>query len=459
MAEKAVTLTDTIEALMAQKKYSSVRDILVTMNASDIAAMFDDMDEALLPRLFRLLPKDAAAETFIEMEPDSQELLIRGFSDSELKEVVDELYVDDAVDLVEEMPANVVKRILKQADSETRKMINEILQYPEDSAGSIMTTEFVDLRPSMTAADAIKHIRRTGVDSETINTCYVTDNSRHLIGILSIRTIILAEDDDIIEDIMEENVISVGTQDDQEDVASMFTKYNFTALPVVDAEGRLVGIVTVDDAMEVMEEEATEDIEIMGGVTPIDKPYLKTSPLQFWRARIPWLLILMISATFTGMILNHFEDALAKTAALTLFIPMLMDTGGNSGSQCSVTVIRALSLGDLEFSDLLAVLWKELRTGLLCGVSLAAVAFGKVMLIDHLLLGNDGVTASVALVVSLTLVIIVLAAKIVGCTLPMLADKLGFDPAVMSSPFITTIVDALALLAYFAVAHRILPGL
>lgn len=459
MAEKTVTLTDTISALMAQKKYSSARDVLVTMNASDIAAMFDDMDQALLPRLFRLLPKDAAAETFIEMDPDSQELLIHGFSDSELKEVVDELYVDDAVDLVEEMPANVVKRILKQADSETRKMINEILKYPEDSAGSIMTTEFVDLQPTLTAADAIKHIRRTGVDSETINTCYVTDHSRHLIGILSIRTIILAEDDDVIADIMEENVISVGTQDDQEDVASMFTKYNFTALPVVDAEGRLVGIVTVDDAMEVMEEEATEDIEIMGGVTPIDKPYLKTGVLQFWRARIPWLMLMMISATFTGIILNHFEDALAAVSALTLFIPMLMGTGGNSGSQCSVTVIRALSLGDLEFADIWAVMWKELRTGLMCGVSLAIVSFGKVMLVDHLLLGNDGVTVSVALVVSLTLIIIVVAAKLVGCSLPMLAAKLGLDPAVLASPFISTIVDALALLAYFAVAQQIIPGL
>lgn len=459
MAEKTVTLTDTISALMAQKKYSSARDVLVTMNASDIAAMFDDMDQALLPRLFRLLPKDAAAETFIEMDPDSQELLIHGFSDSELKEVVDELYVDDAVDLVEEMPANVVKRILKQADSETRKMINEILKYPEDSAGSIMTTEFVDLQPTLTAADAIKHIRRTGVDSETINTCYVTDHSRHLIGILSIRTIILAEDDDVIADIMEENVISVGTQDDQEDVASMFTKYNFTALPVVDAEGRLVGIVTVDDAMEVMEEEATEDIEIMGGVTPIDKPYLKTGVLQFWRARIPWLMLMMISATFTGIILNHFEDALAAVSALTLFIPMLMGTGGNSGSQCSVTVIRALSLGDLEFADIWAVMWKELRTGLMCGVSLAIVSFGKVMLVDHLMLGNDGVTVSVALVVSLTLIIIVVAAKLVGCSLPMLAAKLGLDPAVLASPFISTIVDALALLAYFAVAQQIIPGL
>lgn len=459
MAERAVTLTETITALMEQKKYSSARDVLVTMNASDIAAMFDDMDQALLPRLFRLLPKDTAADTFIEMDPDSQELLIHGFSDSELKEVVDELYVDDAVDLVEEMPANVVKRILRQADSETRKMINEILKYPEDSAGSIMTTEFVDLQPTLTAADAIKHIRRTGVDSETINTCYVTDHSRHLIGILSIRTIILAEDDDVIADIMEENVISVGTQDDQEDVASMFTKYNFTALPVVDAEGRLVGIVTVDDAMEVMEEEATEDIEIMGGVTPIDKPYLKTGVMQFWKARIPWLMLMMISATFTGIILNHFEDALSTVAALTLFIPMLMGTGGNSGSQCSVTVIRALSLGDLEFSDIWAVMWKELRTGFLCGLSLAIVSFGKVMLVDHLLLGNDGVTVAVALVVSLTLIIIVIAAKLVGCVLPMLAAKLGLDPAVLASPFISTIVDALALLAYFAVAQQIIPGL
>ncbi len=456
MAERNATLETTIEALTEQKKYPALRDILVTMNPADIAILFDGLEEHTLPLLFRLLPKDMAAETFVEMDPDSQELLIRGFSDSELKEVVDELYVDDAVDLVEEMPANVVKRILRQADTETRKLINEILKYPEDSAGSIMTTEFIDLRPDMTVADAIKHIRRNGRDSETIYTCYITDDSKHLIGIVSIRSIILAEEDAVLSDIMEENIISISTLTDQEEATAMISRYNFTVLPVVDGEQRLVGIITVDDAMDVMETEATEDIEIMGGVTPVDKPYLKTSVFQFWKARIPWLLLLMIGATFTGMILNHFEDALASVTALTLFIPMLMDTGGNSGSQCSVTVIRALSLGDLQFKDMLAVVWKEIRVAVLCGISLAVAAFAKVMLIDRLLLRNDSVTPLVALTVCVTMALVVFMAKLVGCILPITAEKLGFDPAVMSSPFITTIVDALSLLIYFSVARGLL---
>ena len=456
MAERNATLESTITALTQQKKYPALRDILVTMNPADIAILFGDLEEHTLPLLFRLLPKELAAETFVEMEPDAQELLIRGFSDNELKEVVDELYVDDAVDLVEEMPANVVKRILSQADAETRKLINDILKYPEDSAASIMTTEYIDLRPTMTVADAIKNIRRNGQDSETINTCYITDEGKHLVGIVSIRAIILAEEDAVLSDIMEDNIISVNTLTDQEEATAMIARYNFNVLPVVDGEQRLVGIITVDDALDVMEDEATEDIEIMGGVTPVDKPYLRTDVLEFWKARIPWLLLLMIGATFTGMILNHFEDSLAAVTALTLFIPMLMDTGGNSGSQASVTVIRALSLGDIEFSDLLSVIWKEIRVAVLCGVSLAVVAFGKIMLVDHMLLGNADVTVWVALTVCLTLALVVLMAKLIGCTLPILADKLGLDPAVMSSPFITTIVDALSLLIYFAIASRLL---
>ena len=456
MAERNATLESTITALTQQKKYPALRDILVTMNPADIAILFGDLEEHTLPLLFRLLPKDIAAETFVEMEPDSQELLIRGFSDSELKEVVDELYVDDAVDLVEEMPANVVKRILSQADAETRKLINDILKYPEDSAGSIMTTEYIDLRPTMTVADAIKNIRRNGQDSETINTCYITDEGKHLVGIVSIRAIILAEEDAVLSDIMEDNIISVNTLTDQEEATAMIARYNFNVLPVVDGEQRLVGIITVDDALDVMEDEATEDIEIMGGVTPVDKPYLRTDVLEFWKARIPWLLLLMIGATFTGMILNHFEDSLATVTALTLFIPMLMDTGGNSGSQASVTVIRALSLGDIEFSDLLSVIWKEIRVAVLCGLSLAVVAFGKIMLVDHMLLGNDDVTVWVALTVCITLALVVLMAKLIDCTLPILADKLGLDPAVMSSPFITTIVDALSLLIYFLIANHLL---
>ena len=456
MAERNATLETAIETLTQQKKYPALRDILVTMNPADIAALFSELEEHTLPLLFRLLPKDIAAETFVEMEPELQEMLIRGFSDSELKEVVDELYVDDAVDLVEEMPANVVKRILRQADAETRKLINDILKYPEDSAGSIMTTEYIELRPTMTVADAIKNIRRNGSDSETINTCYVTDEGKHLMGIVSIRSILLAEEDAVLRDIMEDHVISVSTLTDQEEATSMIAKYNFTVLPVVDGENRLVGIITVDDALDVMEDEATEDIEIMGGVTPVDKPYLRTGVFQFWKARIPWLMLLMIGATFTGMILNHFEDSLAAITALTLFIPMLMDTGGNSGSQASVTVIRALSLGDLEFRDILAVIWKEIRVAVVCGVSLAVVAFGKIMLIDHLLLHNDDVTLWVALTVCITMALVVLVAKLIGCTLPMLAEKLGLDPAVMSSPFITTIVDALSLLIYFAIAAALL---
>ena len=456
MAERNVAFEQTIETLTEQKKYHSLRDILSTMNPADIAAMFGELEEHTLPLLFRLLPKDMAAETFAELEPELQELLIRGFSDSELKEVVDELYVDDAVDLVEEMPANVVKRILKQADAETRKLINDILKYPEDSAGSIMTTEYIELRPSMTVADAIKNIRRNGLDSETINTCYIADEGKHLIGTVSIRDLILSEDDEVLSDIMKENVISVTTMTDQEEAASLISRYNFTVMPVVDQENRLVGIITVDDAMDVMEDEATEDIEIMGGVTPVDKPYLRTSVFQFWRARIPWLMLLMIGATFTGLILNHFESALAQVTALTLFIPMLMDTGGNSGSQGSVTVIRALSLGDIEFKDIPAVIWKEIRVAVLCGVSLAAVAFLKIMLIDHMLMHNDDVTVAVAAVVCITMALVVLVAKLIGCTLPMLADKLGLDPAVMSSPFITTIVDALSLLIYFAIASQVL---
>ncbi len=456
MAERSVSLEDTITALAEQKKYTSLRDILVTMNPADTAALFDELDEHLLPLLFRLLPKDEAAETFVEMDPDSQELLIRGFSDSELKEVVDELYVDDAVDLVEEMPANVVRRILRQADPETRKLINNILQYPDDSAGSWMTTEFVDLLPTMTVADAVKRIRRTGTDKETINICYVIDEGRHLLGTVSIRAIILSEDDEIISDIMNENVISVGTLTDQEDASAVFAKYDLTVVPVVDNENRLVGIITVDDALDVLETEATEDIEIMGGITPSDKPYLKTSIWETFKARFPWLLLLMISATFTGQIISHFETALASAAVLTAYIPMLMDTGGNSGSQASVTVIRGISLNDIEFSDFFRVVWKEIRVAVLCGVALAAVNFGKLLLVDGMLFHNEAITVPVAAVICLTMVCTILCAKLVGCTLPMLAEKLGFDPAVMSSPFITTIVDALSLLIYFRFASGIL---
>ena len=457
MDKQTAILETMLLRLLEERKYPSLRDILVTMNPSDIAATFGTLQPDRILLLFRLLPKELAAETFVEMDPEAQELLIRGFSDSELKAVVDELYLDDAVDLIEEMPANVVRRILAQADPETRKSINELLRYPENSAGSIMTTEYVTLRPDFTVGESILRIRRTGVDKETIYTCYVTEN-RTLVGLVTVKALLLAEDDEIpIRDIMETNVIRLSTLTDQEEVARNFAKYNFLAMPVVDAEDRLVGIVTFDDAMDVMEEEATEDIEIMGGMSPSEKSYHRASVLDLFRQRIPWLMLLMISATFTGMIISGFEDALAAQVALTAFIPMLMDTGGNSGSQSSVTVIRALSLGELQLRELPKVLWKELRTAMLCALVLSALCFGKVLLVDRLLLGNASVTVMVALVVSLTLAVTVLVAKAVGCTLPMLAKRLGFDPAVMASPFITTIVDALSLLVYFAIAKALLP--
>ena len=457
MADHSVTMENTLSSLLADKKYSTIRDVLVTMNPADIAAVFSGVEPEKLPLLFRLLPKELAAESFVEMESDQQEALIRGISDSELRQVMDELYVDDAVDIVEEMPANVVQRILAQSDPQMRKEINEILQYPENSAGSVMTTEYVKLTPGMTVGDAILRIRRTGVDKETIYTCYVLEN-RILVGTVSVKSLLLAPSDlQTIDSIMESNLITVTTHTDQEEVARTMSKYNLLAIPVVDGDNRMVGIVTFDDAMDVMEDEVTEDMEIMAGMTPSDKTYLRSTPIELFRHRIPWLSLLLISATFTGLILTHFEDKLKVMVCLTAFIPMLMDTGGNSGSQSSVTVIRALSLNELEFSDIFKVIWKEIRTALLCGTALAALCFGKIMLVDNLLLKTEGVTVMVAITVSLTLMVTVLCAKLVGCTLPMFAKKLGFDPAVMASPFITTIVDALSLLVYFGAATALFP--
>lgn len=449
MTDPFETLRSSIIALAEAKRYATLRDMLSTMNGADIASLFEDIPKEIVPLLFRLLPKGLAADTFVEMETETQALLIKGFSDNELKEVVDELYVDDAVDLVEEMPANVVKRILSSADIEKRKMINTILQYPEDSAGSIMTTEFVELRPHMTAEEAILHIRRSGIEKETVSNCYVSSKNRDLMGTVSILDLIMAEPDTVMTDLMETNVISVTTMEDQETVAQQFSKYNLLAMPVVDRENRLVGIVTVDDVMDVMEEETTEDIEKMAAIVPTDKPYLKQSIVELWKSRIPWLLLLMISATFTGMIITSFEDALAKYVILTAYIPMLMDTGGNSGSQASVTVIRGISLNEVEFSDLPQVIWKEVRVALMCGATLALCNFAKLMVFDHLPL-------LVAATVCLTLVVTIFCAKIVGCTLPLFAYKLGFDPAVMASPFITTCVDAISLLVYFQFASTLL---
>ena len=457
MAELKFSLRDTLLKLLDEKRYYSLRDLFNTMNPADIATVFEDIDEARLPLLFRLLPKELAAETFVEMEPELQELLIRGFSDSELKEVIDELYVDDAVDIVEEMPANVVQRILTQAEPEMRKQINEILRYPENSAGSIMTTEYVSLRPNMTVEEAILRIRRTGIDKETIYTCYVTRGHK-LIGLVTVKDLLLCEDDEAtIESIMQEHVISVNTLDDQEQVAQMFSKYNFLALPVVDTENRLVGIITFDDAMDVMEDETTEDMEKMAAMLPSEHPYMRSSPFEIWKNRIPWLLLLMVSATLTGLVITKFENALGILPCLTAFIPMLMDTGGNAGSQACVSIIRGISLNEIEFGDLFHVVWKEIRVAVLCGVCLAAACFGKIMLVDHLLLQNTSVTTTVALVVCISMAMTVFMAKVVGSVLPLLAKKIGLDPAVMASPLITTIVDFLSLMAYFSVAVALLP--
>ena len=457
MAERFEIVEKALVKMLEDKKYITLRDILLTMYPSDIAAIFSNLEEKQIPLMFRLLSKEQAAETFVEMDPDAQELLIKGFSDNELKEVLDELYVDDAADIVEEMPANVVRRILDHADPEMRKSINQILRYPEDSAGSIMTTEYVSLWPNMTVEEAILSIRRQGVDKETIYTCYVTAPDRTLLGLISVKDLLLAQDDETkLKDMMLTNIISVTTHTDQEAVARTLSKYNFLALPVVDGENRMVGIVTFDDAMDVLIEEATEDMERMSGMLPSEKPYLKSSPLELFKNRFPWLTLLMVSSTFTGLIITSFEDALAKVVALTAFIPMLMGTGGNSGSQSSVTVIRSLSLGELKFRDIGSVLLKELTTSLMCGIALGIVCFGKIWLIDHLLFANPDITLVVDLVVSLALVLTVVIAKIVGGLLPLAAKALGADPAVMASPFITTIVDAVSLLVYFMFAKMLL---
>ncbi len=456
MRETTFAINETMEILLAEKKYHTIRDIVNTMHAADIAAMSEDIHKDGLPVLFRLLPKELAAETFVEMDSDIQELLILSFTDEELRNVVSNLFVDDAVAIVEEMPANVVSRILAQASPDKRKTINEILTYAEDSAGSVMTTEYITLRPKMTVGDAVKRIRRIGMNKETIYTCYVTDETRLLIGHVSLKTLILAAEDDLISELMETETISVKTTDDQEETVAVFSKYDLNALPVVDNENRIVGIITVDDAMDIMEEETTEDISKMAAITPSDKPYMKMSVFEIWKNRIPWLMLLMVSATFTGMIITTFEDALAAQMALSAFIPMLMDSGGNSGSQASVTVIRALSLGELDFSDTVRVIWKEIRVSVLCGLALGAVSFGKILLVDMTLMKSTDITVAVALVVSVTLALTVICAKVIGSSLPLAAKKIGFDPAVMASPFITTIVDAISLIIYFQIAMNVL---
>ena len=445
-----------ISSLYKQKKYYDIKQLIVEINPADIATLFDEFsfDQKLL--LFRLLPKEEAAETFVELDYDEQEAMIRAFSDTELREVIDELYLDDTVDIIEEMPATIVKRILQNTDTQTRASINTLLKYPEDSAGSIMTPEFVDLKRDNTVEDAFKRIRRTGVDKETIYTCYVTDESRHLIGVTTVKELLLHDYDDKIEEFMETNTISVNTHDDKETAVILFDKYNFLALPVVDMENRLVGIITVDDAMDVLQEESTEDIHKMNAIMPNEKPYLKMGIVETWKSRIMWLLFLMVSATFTSMILNSFEDKLSAMIVLTSFIPMLTGTSGNSGGQASAVIIRALSLNEISFKDIFKVVWKEIRVGFLCGITLAVVNFVKIWFVDRALLGMSEITIWVDLVISLTLVIEIMFAKVVGCVFPILAKKIKLDPAVISSPFITTVMDALSLLIYFWLATAIL---
>ncbi len=442
-------MEEKILELLEDKKFSEAAALLKDMNPADAAQVLELLPEQKMPLAFRLCTKELAADAFAYMSPESQEILVQGFSDKELEEVMGQLFLDDAVDMLEEMPANVIKRVLRHVDPDTRKMINQVLNYPKDSAGSIMTMEYVDLKRSMTVEQAFERIRRTGVEKETVYTCYVTDSRRKLEGIVTVKDLLLAPKDTAIRDIMETNIKFVTTHTDQEEAARALSKYDFLALPVVDAEERLVGIVTVDDAIDVIQEEATEDIEKMAAMAPSDKPYMKTNVFDTWKKRVPWLLFLMISATFTSGIINSFEDALAASVVLTGFIPMLMDTGGNSGSQSSITIIRGLSLGEIRYGDVPRILLKECSVALLCGCTLAAANFVKLMVIDR-------VTLLVAGVVCLTLLMVVLVANIVGSTLPILAKRLGFDPTVMASPLITTIVDAVSLVIYFNIAKAML---
>ncbi len=438
-----------VKELLEKKQYTKLRQMLSDKNTADIAVILEELPEEDLLKIFRILPKTMAADVFSYLEVDHQHELITSMSEKDAASIINNLMADDATDLLEEMPANIVKKILANASPDTRRDINHLLRYPEDSAGSIMTVEYVDLKETMTVEDAIERIRKVGVDSETINICYVLDAKRKLIGTVALRYLLISPSDAVIGEIMHEDVIFINTLMDQEEVARQFQKYDFTAMPVVDNEERLVGIITVDDIVDILQEEATEDIEKMAAIVPTDKPYMKTTVFETWKKRIPWLLLLMISATFTGSIITSFEDALSACVALTAYIPMLMDTGGNAGGQASVTIIRGLSLNEIEFKDAFRVLWKEARVAVLCGLTLAAANFLKLLIFDH-------VAIAVATVVCLTLVAAVFIAKVIGCLLPMFAKKIGFDPAVMASPFITTIVDALSLLIYFSIATAVM---
>lgn len=438
-----------IENLIEEKKYAEIKQILNEMNDYDIAEIFEDLPTTEQLKIFRLLQKDIAADVFSYMETDTQSKLITLLSEKEAVDIINDMASDDAADLMDEIPANVVSRLLNKVDPEARRDINGLLNYPDDSAGSIMTTEYMDLKEENTIEDAIKKIKREYDDKETIDICFVTDKSRKLIGTVKLKDLVLNDEDKLIKDIMNDDIMSVNTLMDQEEVAQIIQDYDLTSIPVVDSENKLVGIITIDDVIDIIEEEATEDIEKMAAITPTEKPYLKLNVFDLYKSRIPWLLLLMISATFTGKIIQHYEAALASYVVLTSFIPMLMDTGGNAGGQSSVTIIRGLSLNDIEYKDTLKVIWKEIRVAVLAGLTLAIANFAKLLLIDK-------VTTSVALVVCLTLVVTVIIAKIIGCSLPILAKKIGFDPAVMASPFITTIVDAISLIVYFQIATHLL---
>ncbi|HCY79652.1 MAG TPA: magnesium transporter [Clostridiales bacterium] len=443
---------DELMQLLDERRMKELQLRLEDMNEFDVAEFLSEIGDNRMPMVFRLLSKQMAADVFANFDSPEQEQIINSITDSELSAIIEELYVDDAVDMMEELPANVVKRVMRTATPETRRLINQYLNYPENSAGSIMTAEFVDLKKYMNVRESIARIRRIGEDKETIYTCFVTSADRKLEGVLSVKDLLLSDDETVIEDIMDTNIVFCMTHDDQEEAAEKISDYDLMALPVVDKEGRLVGIVTVDDVIDVMEAEATEDFELMAAMTPSDKPYSRTSAWDMWKRRVPWLMFLMLSATFTSMIINSFEDALAVQAVLIGFIPMLMGTGGNSGAQASTAVIRSISLGDTEPEDVGRVIWKEFRVAILCGITLAAVNFGKMLLVDRLLLHNDGVTLTVAAVVSLSIVFIVMFAKVVGSVLPIAAEKLGVDPAVMANPLISTITDAVSLLIYFEIA-------
>ena len=451
--EELNIIVDNLDMLIANRDFGGIKDLLKDMEPMDISLVLQEFPEKIAI-LFRILPKDLAAEVFVEMDSDSQEVLLSSFTDTELKEVMNEIYIDDTVDIIEEMPANVVKRILFNTDAETRKIINDILNYPDDSAGSIMTTEYVNLDENITVEDALKRIRRTGIDKETIYTCYVTSPNRRLLGYVTAKQLLLADEEMIISEIMDTNIIFAHTHEDKEIVAKEMSKYDLLALPVVDKENRLVGIVTVDDAIDVIEEEATEDIEKMAAMLPSDKPYLATSVFEIWKQRIPWLLLLMFTATFTSQIITSFEGKLS--AILTAFIPMLMGSGGNAGGQTSVTIIRGLALEEIRLKDIFKIIFKELRVSIFCGGVLGIATFAKLILIDKFLLGNDGITLMVALTVSLTIILVIIVAKLVGCILPVLAKRIGLDPAVMASPFITTVVDAISLLIYFGIATAVI---